>query len=166
MWYIKLMERFSDWSMRRMLKRRFPKATAQMLDDIIAGFASTKKPSDEWSASFMTSDLCTELRCQCGVTYIAGETLSPIMRAHYEKVIREGGTICIAEAQDKLLTWKISGKIHAHGCSCVRERLRKQEQFVRANRDAILEYLTVTDEFGTAPPKAANRMKRETNETD
>lgn len=166
MWLLKLMERFTDWSTMRMLRRHFPAATEKTLRDILSGVGSKAKPSEEWSSAFMGSDLCTEIRCQCGVTYIAGDTLTPIMREYYGRVNREGGCISIVETTDKLLTWKVSGKRHFLGCSCVNERLRRQEQFVRANREAILEYLAVTDELGVAPPKAANRMKRETNETD
>ena len=166
MWLLKLMERLIDWNGRRILKRHFPDATPEMLGDIANGMGQRLEPSSEWLTAFMTSDLCTEIRCQCGVTYIAGETLTPIMRAHYEKVIREGGALSIVEASDKLLTWKSSEKRHFLGCSGVNLRMRKQEQFVRANREAVLEYLAVTDELGVDPPKSVNRMKRETNETD
>ena len=166
MWLLKLMERLTMWSTRRMLKKHFRNLTKDNLMEMAGAIQTKERDSEEWAAAFMASRVFTEIRCQCGVTYIAGETLSPALHEYYAEARRQGGSVEVLDGMDKIHTSKISGKLHVYRCPCTMATMRKQEQFVRANREAILEYLAVTDELGVDPPKSVNRMKRETNETD
>lgn len=149
-----------------MLKKHFRDITQENLLELAGAVGKNERDSEEWSTAFMASKVFAEIRCQCGVTYIAGETLSPALNEHYSEVKRQGGSVEVLDGMDKIHTSMISGKLHVYRCPCTMALMRKQEQFVRANREAILEYLAVTDELGVDPPKATNRIKRETNETD
>lgn len=167
MWILKWMERLKRWSDARLMRRHFPRLTADQLTDMIMAIDRKERDSDEWAEAFLTSRTFAEIRCVCGVTYIAGDTLTPRQHEHYREVRRQGGSVEVHDGVERIYTVKVDNELRVLRCPCLRAKMARHEKFVRDNRAAIEEYLARTNEGEVDPPtKGVNRLKRETNETD